>query len=110
MSGSRFFEGLLLGGALGYLFGILSAPKSGADLRKQLANSSEDLYKQASDQLTDLKDKTNQAVQDLQSKSGEAIKKASASVRETKENLVTRLDELAGQSAKVLTEEPEARL
>lgn len=110
MSGSRFFEGMLLGGALGYLFGILSAPKSGADLRKQLADNSEDLYKQAGDQLAELKGKTDQAVHDLQAKSGEVLKKASASVKETKEHLSSRLDELAGQGTKVLTEEPESRL
>ena len=43
---------------MGFLFGMLSAPKSGADLRRQLADGSEDLYKQASDQLSDLKKKS----------------------------------------------------
>ena len=107
MSGSRFFEGLLLGGLMGYLFGILSAPKSGSDLRKQLADNSEDLYKQASDQLADLKEKTNQAVQDLQVRGGEAIKKASTTVQETKERVAGKLDEMAAQGTRVLTEEPE---
>ncbi len=29
---SRFLEGLVVGGVLGYIVGILSAPKSGAEL------------------------------------------------------------------------------
>lgn len=110
MSGSRFFEGLLVGGMLGYLFGLLSAPKSGADLRKQLADGSEDLYKQASDQLNDLKEKTNHAVHELQSRGGEALKKANTTVQETKERVASRIDELAGQGTKVLAEEPESRI
>jgi gas vesicle protein len=52
---SRFFEGLVVGGVLGYIVGILSAPKSGADLRRQIADNSEDLSKQASDSLTGIK-------------------------------------------------------
>ena|SRR5271170_5612493 len=110
MSGSRFFEGLLLGGMMGYLFGIFSAPKSGADLRRQLADSSEDLYKQASDQLADLKDKTDQAFQDLQAKSNEAFKKAGATVYETRDRVSNKIDELAGQGTRSLAEEPESRL
>ena len=55
---SRFLEGLVVGGVLGYIVGILSAPKSGAELRQQIADNSEDLYKQASDSLVDVREKT----------------------------------------------------
>ncbi len=109
MPSSRFFEGLLIGGALGYLFGLLSAPKSGAALRKQLADGSEDLYKQASDQLYELKERTDHALHDLQSRSGDALKKAGSRVHETKERVSTRLDELACQGTNILAEEPEPR-
>ncbi len=110
MSGSRFFEGLLVGGLLGYLFGILAAPKSGADMRRQLADSSEELYKQASESLADIKEKTGHAVHDLQSKGGEVLKKASGTMHGAREQLTQKIDELAGQGTHVLTEEPEARL
>ncbi|HEY9870351.1 MAG TPA: YtxH domain-containing protein [Candidatus Obscuribacterales bacterium] len=105
---SRFFEGLLVGGLLGYLFGILSAPKSGADLRRQLADSSEDLYRQASDSLVELRHKTGQAVHEIQHKGEEAIRKASATVQEKKEQLASKLDEITGQGAKVLVEDQES--
>ncbi len=107
MSGSRFFEGLLVGGLMGYLFGILSAPKSGADLRRQLADSSEDLYKQASDQLSDLKDKTGEKLQNLQSRGNEALKKAGDSVLETKQRVANRLDEMAAHGTRMLADDTE---
>ena len=103
---SRFLEGLIVGGIFGYLFGIVSAPKTGADLRKQIADGSEDLYRQASESLTDLKEKTGHTIQDLQCKSSEALKRASASVKETKDQLATKLDELTGQGAQVLAQGP----
>jgi len=105
---SRFFEGLVIGGVLGYMFGILSAPKSGADLRKQLADGSEDLYKHASDSLGDLRSRTGQAVSSIQTRGEEVIKKASATVQEKKDQLANKFDEITGQGAKVLVEDPES--
>lgn len=105
---SRFFEGLLMGGILGYLFGILSAPKSGADLRREIAGGSEDLYRQAGDSLVGLKHRTGQAVHEIQHKGEEAIKKASATVQEKKDKIASKIDEITGQGAKVLLEDPES--
>jgi len=107
-SSSRFFEGFLIGGILGYLFGILSAPKSGADMRKDLAENSEDLYRHASDSLHDLKGKTGQAIHELQARSEEALKKAGTTVQEKKEQLVNKIDELSGHGSKVLVEDAES--
>jgi len=104
----RFFEGLVVGGILGFLFGMLSAPKSGADLRRQIADGSEDLYKSASDSLVDLKKKSNQAITDIQQKGGDVIKKASDSVQGTKESITTKLHEMAGQSTQVLVDDVES--
>ena len=73
---NRFLEGITIGGLLGFFCGLLSAPKSGAELRKQLANESEDLYKQASESIADIKTKTNQAMATLQSKSEDLVKLA----------------------------------
>jgi gas vesicle protein len=109
MSGTgRFFEGLVVGGVLGFLFGMLSAPKSGADLRKQLADGSEDLYKTASEGITDLKKKSSSAINEMQNKSGEVIRKASDSVQGTKEQISNKLQELAGQSTQVLVDDVES--
>lgn len=107
-SSGRFFEGLIVGGIMGFLFGMLSAPKSGADLRRQLADGSEDLYKQASDQLSDLKKKSDKAITDIQAKSGDVIRKASDTVQGTKEQISNKLQELAGQSTQVLVDDVES--
>lgn len=115
----RFFEGLVVGGLIGFVFGILSAPKSGAELRRQLADGSEDLYKQASDQLGELtnvtgskfsefRDKTEHALEDIKGKSGDVIKKASDSVQQTKEQVASKLQEMAGQSTQVLVDDVES--
>ena len=98
----RFFEGLVVGGLLGFVFGLLSAPKSGAELRRQIADGSEDLYKHASDsiddfksnaghRITEIKDKTENAIGDLKGKSNEVMKKAGDSVQNTKDEFANKL-------------------
>ena len=107
-STGRFFEGLVVGGILGFLFGMLAAPKSGADLRRQLADGSEDLYKQASDQLGQLKESTEHAITGLESRAEEIVKKASNSMQGTKDQIASKLQEMAGQSTKVLVDDVES--
>jgi len=86
-STGRFFEGLLVGGVIGFLFGVLSAPKSGAELRKQIADGSEDFYKQASDSIAELKDRTNEAILEIKTQSESAIKKAQEVVQAKKQQM-----------------------
>lgn len=76
-NGSKFFEGLAVGGILGFFCGLLSAPKPGDELRKELLNESEDLYKQATESVADMKTKTNQAIAALQAKGEDLVKTAS---------------------------------
>jgi gas vesicle protein len=103
----RFFEGLVVGGILGFIFGMLSAPKSGAEMRKQLADGSEDFYKQASDQISDLKDKTGRTITDLQAKGEVAIKRASDTVQEKKQFLTSKIQDLTKQG-KAMAEDVES--
>ncbi len=105
---SRFLEGLVVGGVLGYIVGILSAPKSGAELRQQIADNSEDLYKQASDSLVDIREKTGTVINEAQTKGTEVFKKASDSVVGTKDQIAQKLQELAGQSTKVMVDDVES--
>jgi gas vesicle protein len=107
-STGRFFEGLVVGGILGFLFGMLSAPKSGAELRRQLADGSEDLYKQASDSLGDLNKRAGAAINDIQSRGGDVIKRASDSVQGTKDTITNKISEMAGQSTKVFDDPEQA--
>lgn len=106
-SSGRFFEGLVVGGILGFLFGMLSAPKSGADMRRQIADGSEDFYKTASDSLGEAKKRSEQAINDMQQRGTDVIKKASDSVQGTKEQLANKIQELAGQSTQVLVDDVE---
>ena len=107
-STGRFFEGLVVGGILGFLFGLLSAPKSGAELRRQLADGSEDLYKSASDSLVDLNKKAGQAITDAKVRGGDVLRKAGDTVQGTKDVIAHKLSEMAGQSTQVLVDDPES--
>jgi gas vesicle protein len=97
----KFMEGLLFGAALGYVAGLLSAPKSGNEMRRELADGSEDLYKQASSSLSDIRQKTGLALQDIQARGGDALKK----VQEKKEQFANKFDEMSEQATQVLTED-----
>ncbi len=105
---SRFFEGLVVGGVLGYIVGILSAPKSGVELRRQIADNSEDIYKQASDSLGQVREKTEQVYGDVSTKGNEVFKKAADSVQGSKDIITRRVQELAGNSTKVLVDDVES--
>ncbi len=86
MSGfNRFFEGLMIGGVMGFSCGLLSAPKPGSELRKQLVDESEDLYKQATESMHDIKSKTSEAIGNLQHKGEDLLKKASEKLPGKKE-------------------------
>ncbi len=97
-SSNRFFEGLFVGGIIGFLAGLLYAPKPGSQIRRELAENSDELYKQASTQLTDLKERTGHTLQDLQSRSDQVIKTASAQVQETKDQITSRIQDIAGNN------------
>jgi gas vesicle protein len=103
----RFFEGIVVGGVFGFIFGILTAPKSGAELRKQISDGSEDVYKQASESIAELKEKTNHAIADLQANGEDVIKQASTTVQSKKQQLTGKLQDLTGQ-AKALAEDVES--
>lgn len=104
----RFFEGLVVGGILGFIGGILFAPKSGAELRKQIVDSSDEMYKNASTQMSDFRDRTEQALQDFQSKSDQAIKTATNQFQETKDQLSSKFQELSGKQKAAALSEPES--
>ncbi|MBY0356792.1 MAG: YtxH domain-containing protein [Candidatus Obscuribacterales bacterium] len=105
---NRFFEGLFLGGILGFIGGILCAPKSGAELRKELVDNSDELYKQANSSLSDIKDRTEQALQDFQSKGDSMIKQASSQFQETRDQLSSKIQEMGGKKTKIGLPEPES--
>lgn len=107
-SSTKFLEGLLLGGVLGFIGGILFAPKSGRELRKDLAEGSDELYKQASTSISDFKDRGQQAMQDFQSRGDAVIKQATQQFQETRDQLTQKIQEMGSNKAKVSLQEPES--
>jgi gas vesicle protein len=99
-SSNRFFEGLFVGGFLGFILGILFAPKPGHQIRRELASQSDELYRQASTGLTDLRDRTGQRLQDLQSQSDQMIRNATAQVQETRDQLSSKLQDFSTSKGK----------
>jgi gas vesicle protein len=97
-SSNRFFEGLFVGGLLGFIAGLLYAPKPGSQLRRQLADQSDELYRQASTGISDLRTQTGQRLQDVQVRGDQMIKTASAQVQETRDQLSTKFQEMTHKS------------
>lgn len=104
---SNFIGGVLFGGLAGFVVGILIAPKTGREMRKQIAETSDDIYHQANEQISDLKDKAEVALGDMQVKSQDILRKASDTVVGTKETLKSRLEEIGGQGSRALVEDLE---
>lgn len=107
-SSTKFLEGLLLGGVLGFIGGVLFAPKSGKEFRKQLADGSDELYKQASGSISDFKDRGQQAVQDFQNRGDAVIKQAAQQFQETKDQLTQKIQEMGSNKSKLQVQEPES--
>jgi len=105
---TKFLEGILIGGVLGFVGGVLFAPKSGRELRRDLADGSDEMYKQASTSITDFKDRSQQAMQDFQSKGDAAIKQATQQFQETRDQLTQKIQEIGGKPGKVSIQEPES--
>jgi gas vesicle protein len=99
MSSNRFFEGLFVGGLLGFLAGLLYAPKPGSQLRRELADQSDELYRQASTGLTDLRDRTGAQIGDLHQRSDQMIKTASTQVQEKRDALSAKIQDLTHKAS-----------
>lgn len=102
---NRFFEGVLVGGTLGFLLGMLTAPKSGAELRRQLADQSDDVYRSASTQVSDIRERSEAALQDFQTRSESVLKQTKEQLQETRDQITSKLQDIQGK--KVGVKEPE---
>jgi gas vesicle protein len=60
--GGEFMFGLLCGAAVGAAIGLLFAPKSGAELRTQLADSADKLRRRAGEKYDQASQAVNEAV------------------------------------------------
>ncbi|HEY5549928.1 MAG TPA: YtxH domain-containing protein [Candidatus Saccharimonadales bacterium] len=67
-TGRKIAIGALLAGAVGYITGILTAPKSGQETREDLAEKVSELKDEAAEQLQDLRDELDELVKDAKDK------------------------------------------
>lgn len=91
---NRYFEGLLVGGTLGFVFGLLTAPKPGSELRREIADSADDLLKQANVDIAELKDRVNEKVQPLADKATEFRSQAKEKATEVREKVAQQGNDL----------------
>jgi len=88
-----FVKGLLIGGAIGALLGIIYAPKSGKETRKELAKKAEELAKKAEE----LKEKAKAEFAQAKEKGKEVYDVAARKIRSS-------LKENAGEAAQTTSE------
>ncbi len=105
MSGGRFLEGFLVGGVIGYLAGLFSAPRSGSELRREIAAGSDELYRSASESMSSFKGQAGKTIDDCKSKGQAMLQKASAGIEEQRDKLASQLEKLTGQGAEALVDD-----
>jgi gas vesicle protein len=67
-TGKKIAVGALLAGAVGYLTGILTAPKSGKQTREDIADKAVDIKESIEDQLIEINDELKKLISDSKSK------------------------------------------
>ena len=91
--------GTLIGGIAGAVTALLLAPKSGKELRQDIADKSYDLYDKASDYISQFGDTTNTVVSNTVNEGRERAKNIISSAREQADTLLKSAEEVF-QSAK----------
>lgn len=67
-TGRKIAVGALVAGAVGYLAGILTAPKSGKETREDIAEKASELKDEGVEQLQDLRDELDGLINDAKDK------------------------------------------
>lgn len=91
---NRYFEGLLVGGTLGFVFGLLTAPKAGSELRRELTEQTDELLKQTNGNWIEVKDKVTERVQPLKAKAIEKTHDLRERIGEIKEKAGVKMGEI----------------
>ena len=112
------FVGLLAGGAMGALVALLTAPKSGKELRKDIKNKTNEYYDEtekfiadakvkAKDMMNEGKKRSDQLIANAKSKSEELLKNAERIFTEAKNKtgsfFSTGKEVVDGETAKLKT-------
>lgn len=97
-TGRKIALGSIIAGVVGYLAGILTAPKSGKQTREDIANKAEDVKDSAEDQLADLNDELKNLIKATKDKTASLSSAAKAELNEA----VIRAKDAQNKSAQVL--------
>lgn len=81
-TGRKLAIGATLAGAIGYITGILTAPKSGQETREDIADKAEELKEDAEQQLQNAHDELSELIKTAKSKSVALGSKARAEFNE----------------------------
>ena len=79
-----FLIGFLAGGAIGAIVALLTAPKSGKELRGDIKQKSEEYFDEAERYLADAKNKASELINDAKSKSQDIVKAAGRVFKDAK--------------------------
>ena len=106
-----FILGTIIGGAVGGLTALLLAPKSGKELRKDIADKSNDYYNKASNYVTDVESEMGQKVQTTVNEGRikaqsiiDSAKKQAGEILYSAESVLNDARERAGKSKTSLNE------
>jgi gas vesicle protein len=101
----RFWEGLFTGGIIGFLVGLLTAPKPGSEFRRELKENSGELYSNAAGTIDDIRERTGHTLSEVRHKGGDFVRMAGSAVSEKKHQLTNKFEELAGKSGGTLVDD-----
>ena len=96
-----FLIGFLAGGAIGAIVALLTAPKSGKELRGDIKQKSEEYFDEAEKYLADAKNKASELINDAKSKSQDILNAAGRVFKDAK---VKTTDVLNSGKEKIETE------
>jgi len=89
-----FFAGTLLGGIAGAVTALLLAPKSGRELRQDIADKSYELYDKASDYISGVGENVDSVVTNTVNEGRERANSIISSAREQADSLLKNAEEV----------------
>ncbi|MCE2929757.1 MAG: YtxH domain-containing protein [Candidatus Caenarcaniphilales bacterium] len=90
----KFLLGIGMGAAAGYVIGILTAEKSGRELRKDIQFGSQEFVETLKDKFEDLREHTTIAVKEFKGFADEKLKASAKNIEEQVNSLGKQLEEL----------------
>ena len=89
-----FVIGAIIGGAVGAVTALLLAPKSGAELRKDLADKSSEIYNKATDYLSNVESNVGESVQNTVNEGKIRAQSIITSARRQAEDLLANAEQV----------------